>query len=353
MLLGAGILLVALTGCAATPAPAASTPAAAPSATEAPVALDPQSTLLLGCAELLSLDDVQQRLPGTTLAVAVDEASTPNGEYWAGFATAGGLRCVWAGEGRTDGGYDEGLQLSILGDAQADYDRWLTDPGLPQVAWVDDAFGDRSHTFCADEPENGCFGGVLVDDYWIDVSLRGGAARTATVANERLSELLQPVVDAIRGAGPARPGWTPPATAYAGDGLCDDAAVASDVVGTTVTLAPRSIGGLEQLAVGFSRGGVTSCTWSSRGREFAVYIFPGGAWIFSRFAADPDEASPGYLSAAQPTTIDGAEGALTAQADIAWSAMSVGGSLVILEDLSSGEPDELTPALERIAALAG
>jgi hypothetical protein len=352
LLVPAGLLLVALSGCAAAPAPSAPSADPTPSSTAEPAALEPQSTLPLGCADLLSLEDVQQRIPGTSLTVAVDESSAPDGEYWAGFAPAGGLRCGWAGAGRTDGGYDQGLQLSILGDAEAAYEAWLAGPA-PQVAWSEDAYGDRSHTYCAADYQNGCYGGVMVGGYWIDVSLRDAVARTADVAEQRLSELLAPVVEAIRVAGPARPAWTPPASAYAGAGLCDDPAVASGVVDGDVTIAPWSAeGAVDQLTAGFGRAGTISCTWSSgaAGRQqLVVHVFPGGAWIFSRFAADPEDAAPGYLSAAQPVTIDGADGALTAHADVVWSAMSVGGSLVVVTNLSSSEAGDLIPVLQRVA----
>jgi hypothetical protein len=104
--------------------------------------------------------------------------------------------------------------------------------------------------------------------------------------------------------------------------------------------------------VGFSRAGVTACTWNSEVPELQsidIRIHPGGAWMYPRFVAEPDEAGGGYLGTATPVAIAGADGALVAQADMVWSAMSIGGSLVEVVDRSTYESANLTPLLQRIA----
>ncbi|MCU1417993.1 MAG: hypothetical protein JWP32_2167 [Schumannella sp.] len=356
--LAIGVLLIAsLAGCAPDPVettPPVAEPTPTPTETEAPVALEPESVLPLGCAQLLSLGFVQDHIPGEVLRVSVDESSAPAG--YEEFMTAGGLRCVWGGSGRTDGGYDQGLKLEIVSDGAAGFASWVAQDS-PHVAWRTDAYGDRSHTYCADDWQNGCYGGVVVGDYWIDVAVRDSAPRSAATAETRFSELIEPVVNAIRGAGAPRPVWSPSAGSYDGAELCSDAALATDIVGGAVTISPTGPDEyISAAGVVAARAHVTTCTWKSALPELQIInvtVFPAGAWIYPRMVADPAEATPGYLSDAVPAEAPGSDGLLIAQADEVWSAMSINGSLVELRDWSTYEPANLLPVLQRLATQIG
>lgn len=352
------VAVALLAGCAPqpieTPPPTTPTVEPTPTPTPEPVALEPLPTLPLGCADLAALSDVQDRIPGGPIEVSVDETSVPTGWYWAGFATAGGLRCVWGGTDRTDGGYSQGFQIAVLADADTDYDRWVSGDTVP-VVWDDDLYGDRSHTYCAKDYQNGCYGGLTVDGFWVDFSLRDYEARTKAVAKQRLGELLEPIVAAIRSAGDARPAWTPPAGVYDGVELCADGSVPSDVVGKKTTVTPFDYGDDHTTIefAGAARADLVNCTWTSSAaglQNIDVTVFPGGAWIYPRMLADPAEATPWYLSDGKPADIPGADGTMTAHADAAWAAMSIGGSLIMVSDGSTYEVSDLVPALKRLAA---
>lgn len=345
------VAALSVAGCAAEAEPT-EPPVAEPSPTETttPPPEEPLAALAAGCADLLPLELVQANVSGETVEVSVDETSVPSGSHEIALLTVGGLRCVWGGEGRTDGGHDVGLQLSILPRADADFAAWLASGDQPQVPFEEDLFGDRSSTYCDAHYQNGCYGAVLVDGFWIDASLREAAERSAAEGDAHFTALLTPVVEAIRGAGDPRPAWTPPPGVYDGAELCDDSGLATAIAGREVTVEDDSAPeGAHQSAVAFRRADPVICRWSP---SIEIIVWRGGDWVFPRMIADPAEASGGYLSDAASVEIAGADGVLTAQADLVWSAMSVGGSLIELTDGSTYDSADAIPMLERLAAEA-
>jgi hypothetical protein len=360
----AAVLVAGLAGCAPDPVPT-ETPVAEATPTPTPTAIQeaaPVSALPLGCEDLLPLDAVREQYVGDTLSVSVNQDSTPRGWYQRSYAQAGGLRCVWAGSGRTDGGYDIGLELLILGGGAADYTAQATSPDQPDVEWTDDAYGDASHTSCysyvPDEGTGGdpllqCYGDILVGEYWLEFRMSdSGHPLTEEQADAWAEEQLTPVVDAIGEAGPARPQWAPPADALSAAELCDDAA-ATSVVGSPVTVShPAVPESTYQVDVGSRRADLGRCVWKTGEGLGAVHVvvLTGGAWALPGMNADLAEV-PGILGGdAQPIEVDGADGAFVADGETAWGALVIGGSVVELSTEASYDGADLIPLLTQLAS---
>ncbi len=284
---------------------------------------------------------------------AVDENSTARGFSYRAFQQGGGLRCVWAGSGRTDGGYDLGVELLVVTDAASSYANYVANQAQ-NVAWVADRFGDHSTSFCyVAQDFVQCYGGVLIGTTWLDFRLTDDHhAMTVDQAYTWGDQQVAPAVAAISGAGADRPAWSPPAGAYDTRGLCDPATASAIAGGPTTVQASAPTAPVGPGEVGTSRAAATQCTWTSSAADANVGIaaLTGGAWTLPGMAANLAE-TPGILGGpAQSVTVARADGAFVADGELAWGAIVSHGSLVeVFRDSSNTGSDDV-PLLTRLAA---
>lgn len=355
-LIGAVIAVVAiglsLAGCAKPVSPAtvelSATITPSPTPTQAAI---PQSGLPLGCADLADASSVSAHYKGDTVAAAVDENSTAQGFSYRALQQGGGLRCVWGGTGRTDGGYDVGMELIVLTDAAPQYAAYAGTS--PNVAWVADRYGDHSKSFCyVSDGYLQCYGDVLIGQTWLDYRLTDSDhAMTDAQAYTWGDEQIKPVVSAISRAGMPRPAWKP-GSAYDTSKLCDST-TATAIAGAPVTVSKSSADASGYPSqVGADRAATAKCTWTSTAADANVDIagLTGGAWALPGMTANLAE-TPGILGgAAQPVAIPGADGAFVADGELAWGAVVTRGSLVeVFRDSSQTGKDDV-PLMTRIAA---
>lgn len=351
----AGALVVMLAGCAAPTAPAtAKAPPSAAIGTPKPTqAAIPQSGLPLDCRELEDAAFVKAHYRGDTIGISVDENSTARGFAFRAFQQGGGLRCVWGGSGRTDGGYDLGVELLVLTDAAAGYAAFSASRA-PAVDWVADRYGDHSRSFCSVYQDNvQCYGDILIGTTWLDFRLTDSDnTMTTDQAYNWADQQVTPAVTAISGAGAPRPKWAPPPTAYDTSKLCD-AATASTIAGGQVSVATGQRDPSEYAPdAGVNRAATAGCTWTSAVADANVRIYglTGGAWALPGMTANLAE-TPGILGGpAQPVTIAGADGAFIANGETAWGAIISHGSLVEVQMDSSYTGSDDVPLLTRLAA---
>lgn len=355
-------MVLVLTGCAPDPVPTTPTQAE-PTPTPTPTYVQPAipaSDLPLACADLQTLDAVQAQIEAETPAIMVDEVKLPRGAWGRAGMQGGMLACVWAGEGRTDGGYNTGLTLKVLGDAADAYQAWVDSDDHDYTSWEMDRYGDASQSYCSTGTEGSgrtyadCVGDVLVGGYWVSYMLRDRDHPMSDAEADAWADvLLQPVVAKIETAGEPRPRWVPPADTYDGAELCTDAG-ASAVAGGGITTTSEPIEGpyIESEAVRRS-GAVTQCTWSGAVaglNGIDVSIARGGAWALEGMNANLEEV-PGILgSPAQPVSVAGAEAAFVADGEVGWGLLVIDGTTIQVFTTTSQEGDDVIPLLELLTA---
>lgn len=345
---------LALAGCAkpAGTATGASSASVTPSPTPTQAAI-PQSGLPLDCSALEDAASVTAHYRADTVGVSVDENSTARGFAFRAFQQGGGLHCVWGGSGRTDGGYDVGVELFALTNAAADYATYSAKAG-PAVDWVTGRYDDHSRSFCTVYQDKvQCYGDVLIGTSWLDYRLTDyNHTMTLDQAYTWADEQVTPAVAAIAGAVAPRPTWVPPSTAFDTSKLCD-ASTASAIAGEPVSTAiGASSSSGYPIEVGIARAATTSCTWTSSTPDANLRIsgLTGGAWALAGMHANLAEA-PGILGGpARPVTIPGADGAFVADGEFAWGAVIGGGSLVEVSLDSSNAGSDNVPLMTRLAA---
>lgn len=343
-------LALALVGCTTLPhqgtistRPATATP------TPTQLAI-PQSSLPLDCAQLADAPAVSAQYQGDTVKVAVDQSSTASGFLFRAFQQGGGLHCVWGGSGRTDGGYDLGMELFVLTDAASPYAAYA---GSSSVAWVADRYGDHSKSFCyVNDAFLQCYGDVLIGQTWLDFRLTDDHhAVTVDQAYAWADEQIRPAVAAISHTGASRPAWVP-GSAYDTSKLCD-AATATAIAGAPVAVTePASDPSGHPESVGAGRAPVARCTWTSVAADANVDIaaLTGGAWALPGMTANLAEATGLLGGTAQSATIPGADGAFVADGETAWGAVVAHGSLIEVFRDSSQTGNDNVPLMTRIAA---
>jgi hypothetical protein len=347
----AGLLLI-VAGCAADPTPSDTEPLPDPTPTPTYVQPDaPAATLPLNCADFGSLAAIQSSF-AEPLQVRVDETSAPEGAYRAEFTQAGGLTCIWGGDGRTDASYDAGLTLNILGDAADAYAAY----GPPDGSSVQDTLGDDSAIDCyAFVPGYQCFGQVLVGEYWIDAVVSDSANVTSTAdAVAMFTAVVGSVVDKVRAAGEPRPAWIPPAGSFDGAALCSDPTAVAAALGVAPgELSVQVLGANDtlQIAEGTRRSGSSHCTWGTASSTYAANLtaLAGGAWAMKRYLAQPTVAIGGLQQAPQPVTLPNTESAILSCGDGCVAAMVIGGSIVYL---SLGDTYDAAQATAQAAAFS-
>jgi hypothetical protein len=347
---------LALTGCTTPAAPATAGPSHAATKTPTPTPTQPaipESSLPLGCADLENAAFVAAHYKTEAIGTAVDENSTARGFLLRAFQQGGGLHCVWGGSGRTDGGYDTGMELFALTDAAADYATYTSNV-RSDIPWVADRLGTHSKSYCyAYQGFAQCYGDVLVGSTWLDFVLTDGShAMTDDQAYAWGDDQLAPAIKAIAGAGAPRSQWVPPASAFDASGLCD-AATATAIAGGPVSVKVNTPDSGEYAPeAGIKRAPTSRCTWTSSVTDANVDIstLTGGGWVIPGIRANPAEA-PGVLGgSAQPVTIAGADAAFVSDGESAWGAIVSGGSLVEIVRESSYTGSDNLPLMTRIAA---
>lgn len=324
MLAPAAVLLLLLAGCATPVAAPPSTPTPEPTVTAAPA---------LACADLIPLADLQAAIT-TPLSVKIDEQSAPRGSTDLIFLQAGGVHCVWGGENRTDGSWDEGLDVRILTADAASIDSILAATTFPEGA-VFDTIGERSAL--------GCFSG----EFWQCTALvyDGGRLVSATVSDSGATgdaiataqSVLDTVAAAIAATSPNSP-IAPEPNSFDGGEVCNDPAITADALGADpadLALVPIDLGpGI--LSIASTQVEHLRCTWQlAPGNAGAVAAFwitvvPGAGWQFERMQEQPDGVAGYSAGSAVPIQIEGAEGALVACGDGCWAGVLYQGSVLEL-----------------------
>lgn len=355
LLLGIGTTVLLLSaGCAVPPPPLDGGPSTPSAAVDlANDGAEPLPVLPLGCADVLGIDAVQQTIPAP-LEVWDDESTTPRGFTELAYRQAGGLRCVWGGDGGTDGVPDVGVQLWISPDAVDAFHTHATGFLYPDGdTLVTDTIADGSIVDCGsgEFPGLSCTADVLAGDWWIYLTASGepGDPRSYDDALADVTALAQGVVDRVTSAGESRQFWSPPGDASDGAPLCTDPTVASlalavdagGILGDQYVPDLYTIGGFAQRAAG------EKCTWTTGDAAVSIRTLQGGKWAFDRLAADGIGA--GDVSQGEAQVVDTAlDGALVACGDGCNAVLLMGGSLVVISEVGF-EPDAAAQTVQQIA----
>jgi hypothetical protein len=357
LLLGIGtIVLLIGTACAAPPPPIEGSTPTGSAASPANDGAEPLPVLPIGCADLLGVDALQQTIP-SPLEVWTDESSTPRGFDLIAYRQAGGLHCVWGGEGGTDGVPDVGVQLWVTPDASDEFREHATGAMYPEGdLLVNDTIEGASVLDCGTGEFAGlsCTADALAaGDWWVYLTARAdsGDARSYDDAVADTTALAESIIAGIASAGEPRPAWTAP-DATDGSAWCEDTSLASVALGVDadgILVEPyRSPGVVAALA---ERAGGSQCIWSTADESSNVRIrtLQGGAWVFDRLAAEQLGAGEVFPGEAQPIETP-ADGALLACGDGCNAVLDIGNSLVVLDNLN-GDTDSLTATVQQLAAM--
>ena len=311
--------VVVLSGCAsASPNPAPPRAVASTAPTPAPTQTPsgtPGWPYGIGCEDLLSSSTVQSHIVDA-VTVKYDQHSVPVTASDVALADAGALRCVWGGAYRTDSSYDDGLTLTVLPDAAAEYASWVASGGSP---------GCTSNP-CTD-------GGRLAGTTWFSLSLSDSTRPGGNSANLSADDtvLAAQVTDALAHLGPRGPAWIPPATAADGKRFCQPGEATR--LANVFAVDPLKISfddhpdptanDLRSVAVG--RGGLARCNWTIGDGQVVITTVPGGAWASTRMVTSPQSYYPiGQTSA---VTIAGTSDAVAGCGDGCEATFSIGDSL--------------------------
>lgn len=354
LLLGFGTIVLLLASGCAVPQPD-DTPPAVATAPDAPTndGDEPLSVLPIGCADIFALSDLQSSFVAP-LSVHIDETSTPIGVELLEFKQAGGLECVWGGQGGTDGVPDAGLELWISPDAKAAYTDF-TIPAQEDDILISDTIGDSSVLDCGggQYPGLSCRAEVLVGDYWIDAFARDSDQQDYDAEVTAMTAILTKVADAVAGSGTPRPVWVPAADALDGTQLCNQTIIAEyalDVAAPTLLSEPRtnysSYGPIADRAAG------ADCTWTSGERTIYISTATGGTWIYDRLKAEGIGAGGPTSSDAVVIDAPGVDGALVACGDGCNAVFLYKGSTIVIDNFD-GPIEEVTKKAQTIGQALG
>jgi hypothetical protein len=268
---------------------------------------------------MLALDTVQDQVTAE-VALRVDETTPIAGLDGSAQLQAGGMRCAWVGENRTDDSFDDGLQLDILPDAADDFVTASADSSFDGMTALDD-LGDEAYQQC-DTVVALCRTEVLVDGYWVSAQFSDSdhpGGDSSTHAATASAELLSAAVDAIRAAPASAAAWQPPQT---GEPVCTDAlaapiggAIGADPAGFTRASADGPLWLISTAAA--RRLGVERCSWDNDAQWLGR--LPGGGWAVE---AAPDAAATTFLDGPTIEQVDGVGDVAIAcgQGCVAWFA---------------------------------
>ncbi|MBX3193964.1 MAG: hypothetical protein KF727_02545 [Microbacteriaceae bacterium] len=352
LLLALGTAVVLLgTGCAVPPPPYG---APSPTVTIANDGVAPLPVLPAGCADILPVAEINEALP-SPVEIWADEDSTPEGFSMLAYRQAGGLQCVWGGQGGTDGVPDNGIQLWVTPDAEADFRAHATGI-IPDEGdlLVTDTVGDASVIDCGGADSTGmvCTADVLVGDYWIMARSFGHDDRDHDTGVADWTALLTGVAGRVADSGTPHAVWEPPAGAIDGAVWCTDPALAARVIGADAgePFSAPYLPGADLSSV-VERAGGERCEWTAGDRVIRIETLQGGGWAYPLLEADgigAGEVFPGNATAVD-TALDGA---LVACGDGCNAVFLTGDSLVVVDNLegSAKQVAALTSALAEIIA---
>ena len=221
------VTALVLSGCDTVPEPAA-TPAATSTPTEtASAAVRPNALFAIDCAELLTTDEVQNKVTAP-ISIARDESSVPS-EFWdLPLLQRGALSCRWGGENRTGRSFDDGVDLLLLPDAVDDYAARSAN-GNEQAVEV--AGADSAVTLCGfgREPDSAgtpgsCTVFSLVGTTLVELRFSDsqGVYPTEQAIRDVAIGLLEIAIERALAAGPRVQEWVAPTTSIEADAaFCD------------------------------------------------------------------------------------------------------------------------------------
>ena len=343
MLAGVALVVgcIALAGCAAVSAgPGTESASPSPTATASAASLAGSFAFRIGCADLLTEEEVQAHIVVPVAPVVVE--STPE-IVDLPLAQARGLTCIWGGADRTDGGYDQGVQLRILPDAAADF-----------AAWKPHELSGQ----CDPAVEGYCDEQFLAGESWVDLRMSDLVAADLADPHGAATQIEQLIGRRLAASQPAA-AWSPSSTGISPVTDCgsriDDVARIVGVPAAEVRVSPTyQDAGVapSQSAVARERAKVGLCSWSTSDGSSTLSweVLPGGAWAFSGFDRSQ---SVGLVGPLRSVSVAGARQAWIGCADSCVAVLEVGGSLVTMyTDYGMNDAALVSRAAASIAAFA-
>ncbi len=300
------------------------TPAVTESAEPAP---RPLASFDVGCADLLTLADVQARVTNP-IEIHRDESNVSGDYLTVGEIQQGALSCIWSRGDRTTRLGDDGVELFVKSDSAETYGFRSAgeDFSTFTVSGADDARRICFFTGQADGSlsQGGCTLFALVDTtlieltFWDQQPVFPSEQAVADVA----AGLMQLVVDRIRSANSQEQLWVAnPAAPVA------DAAFCADMGAATVAAlgVPSSSGGVN---TGFFEPGLSGCEHYGPSDSFPMiklFVIQSGAWAIGVEHTE----TPGYNDPfARRTTASGAQWWVSVTDQTVYGRAAVGGSFV-------------------------
>ena len=182
-------------GPSATPTHHHAAPHGTPTPTQAAI---PSVRVPLTCSSLYS-DAAVTPLIGVAVHSHIDETTLPTNIIDITARQYGNLVCLWGGQDRTDGGYDQNLTIEISPDAATGFNANIhgleTIEGAPTA---ENTAGDKSEYYCGVQGEWQCSANMLVGTYWVTASIQNLAATVSqSTANSRIQGVLTKVAGEI------------------------------------------------------------------------------------------------------------------------------------------------------------
>ena len=335
----APILLTALVlgGCTPTaPVPTASpggtpvavsTPTPTPSAAALPV-IRVQTT----CSDLFAASDIATLVQDTHVALRDDGTGSPANIIDIAARQRGLLTCTWGGVNRTDTSYDQGLRVTIVPDAAAEFATNLPNILAAFAPAVKNTAGDKSAYNCQiEDPGFSCNAEMLVGTDWVGLTLQndGSTPFTSSAVKTKIQTVLTTLATKVRATPASLPAWPIP-----------DATIPPFCSSSTGTSKLRSIFGSPHLekngdspvftaeVIPLAEPTYDECDWSGGGtgsshtQFVGVSILEGGSWALPGLASTlPTVYSDGHYAA---VTVPGATDALLACGEECLLSFSVG-----------------------------
>lgn len=208
-MLAVGALL--LSGCVPEPEPVA-TPSVEPEPTATvEAATRPNSVFALGCADVLTLDEVQSRV-AAPIVVKRDETNVPGDIAEVAALQRGGLSCKWG----TGGTWEDDVELLFLPDAAAFFAEKATDGFAEEmsITGADSAIGNCwfGRDIEGGVAPGGCTITALVGTSAVEFSFVDSQGAYATEAGIGIvaAELLERAIAHVVTAGMQEQLWSPP-----------------------------------------------------------------------------------------------------------------------------------------------
>ena len=363
------MVALGLTACApavtptATPSAGPSSGASAAAPTPTPTTLaDPVVRLSVGCDDLLSTSAVDTAVGDNAVVLQLDQDAAPTTIYTIAARQNGTLQCAWGGKTQTDGGYDDGINLSVAVDAADAYAHYVPIfesqyGGTPVV----NTSGDKSEYTCSGGNNHFlCGGNVLVGTNWVSIELqnsyKGGAS--VAVAKTRMQQTMSSVATRLAGVS-VLPAWAAPVASVSP--FCSDAADTTATVrkvfsAPTMTIVDLTgqLGPTDASVTNSPANAIVSCNWRGKvGDDYlSVDELPNGAWALPELVASPPllEGVGTYA----PVTMVGADATLFVHGGEGASGalFSIGSNLYDVSYNDYGSKKDTAILTKLVAALA-